>query len=62
MYTDYNNLRSEEHPQVVACKCGRTIHLKDSEVPYLYNDVTCPNCGYSYILICPGKPRKTKGE
>lgn len=62
MYTDYNNLHSEEYPQVVACKCGRTIHLKDSEVPYLYNDITCPDCGLNYTLICPGKPKKVKGE
>lgn len=62
MYTDYNNLRSEEYPQVVACKCGRTIHLKDSEVPYLYNDITCPDCGLNYTLICLGKPKKVKGE
>lgn len=62
MYTDYNNLRSEEYPQVVACKCGRTIHLKDSEVPYLHNDITCPDCRLNYTLICPGKPKKVKGE
>lgn len=62
MHTDYNNLRSEYHPQVVACKCWRTIHLKDLEVPYLYNDVICPDCEYSYVLISPGKPKKVEGE
>lgn len=62
MYADYNNLCSEEYSQVVACKCGRIIHLKDSEAPYLYNDVTCPYCGYSYVLIRPGKPKKMGGE
>ena len=62
MKTDYDNLRSEEYPQVVACKCGRTIHLKDLEVPYLYNDVIRPDCAYSYVLIRPGKPKKVEGE
>ena len=62
MYTDHINLCSEEYPQIVSCKCWYAIHLKDSEVPYLYNNVTCPICGYSYVLIRPGKPRKLEGE
>lgn len=59
MYADHDPQVTNEYPQIVICtKCQRDIHLKDNEVPYLYNSVQCPICGRKTILIRPGKPKE----
>ena len=62
MYADFDLRYSDEYPYGVFCICGRTIHLKESEVPYMYNRVTCPVCGHDTLLIRPKATRASEFE
>ena len=53
MYADFDMRYSGGHPFGVFCPYGRTVHLKESEVPERVNRVTCPVCGYGMMLIRP---------
>lgn len=53
MYADFDMRYSGGHPFGVVCPCGRTVHLKESEVPERVNIVTCPVCRHKMMLIKP---------
>ena len=53
MYADFNIYTSFDYLQAVICKCGRTIHLKETETSEYDNLITCPVCGYQMHLIRP---------
>ena len=55
--------RIKKYPHIIACsKCGKFIHAMEAEVPYLFNVVKCPNCGFTMNYVRAGMPKKPKGE
>lgn len=51
MYADYDIRTSESYPLGTFCKCGCTVHLKESEARDIANIVVCQKCGYEMRLI-----------
>ena len=59
MYADYSMCCSKEYPYGTFCPCGRTIHIKASEVEIGRNNrIECPECGFVVGLTVNGKELK----
>lgn len=55
MYADYSMCTSKEYPYGAICLCGRTIHIKASEVEIGRNNIECPECDFVAGLTVNGK-------